>query len=81
MTAVLPDTHTVRPPTKDDAEAVFGLVSAYNTAVLGFADYTLDDMVDQLTDPGFEPATDGWLERISSAFPIESWSTLDLKSG
>jgi ribosomal protein S18 acetylase RimI-like enzyme len=61
MTAVLSDTHTVRPPTKDDAEAVFDLVSAYNTAVLGFADYTLDDMVDVLTDPGFEPATDGWL--------------------
>lgn len=61
MTAVLPETHTVRPPTKDDAEAVFELVSAYNTAVLGYADYTLDDMVDELTNPGFEPLTDGWL--------------------
>ncbi|WP_329476011.1 GNAT family N-acetyltransferase [Kribbella sp. NBC_01484] len=61
MTAVLPDTHTVRPPTKDDAEAVFDLVAAANTAVIGFADYTLDDMIDELTDPGFEPETDGWL--------------------
>ncbi|WP_328521606.1 GNAT family N-acetyltransferase [Kribbella sp. NBC_00359] len=61
MTAVLPETYTVRPPTKDDAEAVFGLVSAYDTAVLGFPDYTLDDMVDQLTDPGVEPTTDAWL--------------------
>ena len=61
MTAVLPATHTVRPPTKDDAKAVFDLVAAYNTAVIGVADYTLDDMVDELTDPGFAPETDGWL--------------------
>ncbi|TCO23366.1 ribosomal protein S18 acetylase RimI-like enzyme [Kribbella steppae] len=61
MTAVLPDTYTVRPPAKEDAEAVLALVSAYNTAVVGFADYTLDDAVDALTEPGFEPETDGWL--------------------
>ncbi|MEV5964283.1 GNAT family N-acetyltransferase [Kribbella sp. NPDC051952] len=61
MTAVLPDTHSVRPPTKDDAKAVFDLVAAENIAVIGFADYTLDDMVDELTDPGFAPETDGWL--------------------
>ncbi|GAB2640030.1 GNAT family N-acetyltransferase [Kribbella swartbergensis] len=61
MTAVLPQAFTVRPPTKADAEAVLGLVSAYNTAVVGFADYTLDDAVDALGEPGFEPETDGWL--------------------
>ncbi|MFK4089730.1 GNAT family N-acetyltransferase [Kribbella sp. NPDC020789] len=61
MTAVLPDTFTVRPPAEADAPAVFGLVAAYNTAVVGFADYTLDDAVDELTEPGFDPATDGWL--------------------
>jgi len=37
------------------------LVAAYNAAVVGFADYTLDDAVDELTEPGFEPETDGWL--------------------
>ncbi|TDD53558.1 GNAT family N-acetyltransferase [Kribbella antibiotica] len=61
MTAVLPDTFTVRPPTKDDAQAVFDLVAAYNHTVVGFADYTLDDAFDELTEPGFEPETDGWL--------------------
>ena len=61
MTAVLPARHTVRPPTKDDAKAAFELVAAANTAVIGFADYTLDDMVDELTDPGFAAETDGWL--------------------
>ena len=61
MTAVLPDSYTVRPPAREDAAAVFELVSACNTAVLGFADFTLDDAIDELTAPGFEPATDGWL--------------------
>ncbi|MBB6568741.1 GNAT family N-acetyltransferase [Kribbella sandramycini] len=61
MTAALPDTYSVRPPAKDDADAVFALVAEYNTSVVGFADYTLDDAVDELTEPGFEPETDGWL--------------------
>jgi len=61
MTAVLPDTCTVRPPTAADAKAVFDLVAEYNTSVVGFADYTLDDAVDELTEPGFDPTTDGWL--------------------
>ncbi|TDC16918.1 GNAT family N-acetyltransferase [Kribbella albertanoniae] len=61
MSAVLPDTFTVRPPTKDDAKAVYELVRDYTQAVIGFPDYTLDDAVDELTEPGFEPETDGWL--------------------
>jgi ribosomal protein S18 acetylase RimI-like enzyme len=61
MTAVLPATHTVRPPSKEDAKAVLALVSEYNTSVIGFADYTLEDAEDQLTEPGFVPQTDGWL--------------------
>ncbi|MFD7157073.1 GNAT family N-acetyltransferase [Kribbella sp. NPDC059898] len=61
MTAVLPDRYSVRPPSKADARALLELVSDYNTSVVGFADYTLQDAEDQLTEPGFEPATDGWL--------------------
>ncbi|TCO51732.1 hypothetical protein EV646_101726 [Kribbella antiqua] len=61
MTAVLPDSYTVRPPAKEDAEAVFALAAAYNTGVVGFADFTLDDMINALTEPSFEPSTDGWL--------------------
>lgn len=61
MTAVLPTGHTFRRPTKDDAEAIFDLVAARNTAVVGFADFTLDDMVDELTEPGFDIDQDGWL--------------------
>jgi ribosomal protein S18 acetylase RimI-like enzyme len=61
MTAVLPETHTVRPPTREDAQAILDLVSDYNTSVVGFADYTLEDAQDELSEPGFELETDGWL--------------------
>ena len=61
MTAVLPSSYTVRPPKVEDAQAVLELVSDYNTSVVGFADYTLDDAQDELSEPGFDPATDGWL--------------------
>ncbi|GAA3150621.1 ribosomal protein S18 acetylase RimI-like enzyme [Kribbella aluminosa] len=61
MTAVLPEKYTVRPPTTEDARTILELVSAYNTSVIGFADWTLDDAVDGLTDESFDPARDGWL--------------------
>ncbi|GAA2791952.1 GNAT family N-acetyltransferase [Kribbella solani] len=61
MTAVLPVGHTVRPPTKEDAQAILDLASAYNISVIGIADWTLDDVTDALTDPDFDPAKDGWL--------------------
>jgi mycothiol synthase len=61
MTAVLPSSYTVRPPELQDAQAILDLVSDYNTSVVGFADYTLDDAQDELSEPGFDPATDGWL--------------------
>ncbi len=61
MTAVLPSSYTVRPPTLEDAQAVLELVSDYNISVVGFADYTLDDAQDELSEPGFDPETDGWL--------------------
>lgn len=61
MTAVLPAGHTFRRPTKDDAEAIYELVAAYNTTVVGWADFTFDDMVDELAEPGFDLDQDGWL--------------------
>ncbi len=61
MTAALPDQLTHRRPTVDDAAEIFALVAARNTAVVGFADYTLDDMVDELAEPGLDLNTDAWL--------------------
>ncbi|HEU4946095.1 MAG TPA: GNAT family N-acetyltransferase [Kribbella sp.] len=60
-TAVLPDGYTVRPPELSDAEAIYELVSAYNTAAVGFADCTLDHIVDDLDEPGFDRKADGRL--------------------
>lgn len=61
MTVALPVHLTTRRPLPEDAEEIFALVAARNTAVVGFADYTLDDMVDELAEPGFDLATDAWL--------------------
>ena len=63
MTPALPDGWTWRRPAdpEDDAAAVFALVAACNEAVIGEADWTLDDAVEQLGEPGFDPERDGWL--------------------
>ncbi|MFD7658652.1 GNAT family N-acetyltransferase [Actinosynnema sp. NPDC059797] len=57
----LPAGCTTRPPSLDDAAAILRLVHAYTTAVVGFGDYTLDDVRDELSRPGFDPARDAWL--------------------
>ncbi|QNE22735.1 GNAT family N-acetyltransferase [Kribbella qitaiheensis] len=59
--AVLPDGYTVRPAEPRDAESLFGLLSAYNTAVVGFADCTLEAVADSLVEPGIDHVTDSWL--------------------
>ena len=50
-----------RPAELSDAEAIFGLVAAYNTAIVGFPDFTLADVRNDLVEPGFDRATDSWL--------------------
>jgi len=52
---------TGRPAQMSDADAILGLVSAYNTAIVGYPDFTLDDVRDDLVEPGFDNATDSWL--------------------
>jgi mycothiol synthase len=61
MTADLPDGYSWRRATPADAEPIFGLISRYNTEVLGRADISLDDIRDDLTEPGFTLKTDSWL--------------------
>jgi mycothiol synthase len=61
MTAALPEGLTTRPPEAADAEAIFALLAARNRAAVGFADYTLTDMIDELAEPTFDLATDAWL--------------------
>jgi mycothiol synthase len=57
----LPAGLTSRAPVLSDAEQILGLVTAYNTPIIGFADYTLDDVRDELVEPGFDPAQDARL--------------------
>jgi ribosomal protein S18 acetylase RimI-like enzyme len=61
MTAVLPEGCTTRPPVPADAEAIFALIAARNTAAVGVASYTLTAMIDELAEPGFDLTTDAWL--------------------
>jgi len=45
----------------DDAALVAEHSGAYTTALLGFAKHSLEDVANYLRDPGFDPATDGWV--------------------
>jgi mycothiol synthase len=56
-----PDGTTWRRATPDDAPAIFELVAERNTSVVGLADVTMDDIVDELDEPGFDRERDGWL--------------------
>ena len=53
-----------RRATPEDAVAIFELVAGRNTAVVGFADVTMDDIVDELDEPGFDRERDGWLVHV-----------------
>ncbi|MFC0625164.1 GNAT family N-acetyltransferase [Kribbella deserti] len=61
MTAAPPAGYTVRRPRPTDAADILEVVSAYNTRVVGYPDCTLDDIFDNMAEPGFDPETDGWL--------------------
>ncbi|MGC4942855.1 GNAT family N-acetyltransferase [Kribbella sp. DT2] len=61
MTAALPDHLTFRRPTVADAQEIFALIAARNTAAVGFADLTLGDMTDELSEPGLDLDRDAWL--------------------
>lgn len=48
-------------PRAEDAAAIHDLVAACDLAVLGRVDTPLDDIVDELAEPGFDLDRDGWL--------------------
>jgi mycothiol synthase len=57
----VPAGYTVRSPEPTDAEVILDLVGAYNSAIVGYADFTLDDVRDELAEPGFDLTHDAWL--------------------
>jgi ribosomal protein S18 acetylase RimI-like enzyme len=58
---MLPVGFRISRPTLDDATAIFRLVAACDTDVLGRPDLTPDDIAAELMEPGFNRDTDGWL--------------------
>jgi mycothiol synthase len=74
MAADPPDGHTWRPATLADAEAIFALVTRCNVETIGIADCTLDDIRDELAEPGFDPATDTWLVYSGSDLAGYGWA-------
>ena len=69
-TAVLPDGYTVRAPEPTDAEALFEMLAAYNTRLIGFADGTVEEVADRIVEPGFERGTDGFLVLAGDSLPV-----------
>ncbi|MCG5213739.1 GNAT family N-acetyltransferase [Streptosporangium sp. KLBMP 9127] len=53
--------HVIRRPRIEDAAQIHELVAACDTRVLGRPDTTLDDIADELGEPGFDRDLDGWL--------------------
>src|SRR4051812_42279778 len=49
---------SLRPPTRDDAEAILAVIVARDVADIGRPDYTLDDVLDEWDADGFDLATD-----------------------
>lgn len=48
-------------PRAEDAAAIYELISAYDTSVIGAPDMTPEDVADELAEPGFDLEKDGWL--------------------
>lgn len=65
--------HTISPPRPDDAAAIHELVAAYDTAVIGGPDSTLQDIADELAEPGLDLATDCWLARAPEG-RLDGWA-------
>ncbi|TYB51492.1 GNAT family N-acetyltransferase [Nonomuraea sp. PA05] len=65
--------HTIRRPRVDDAAAIHELVAASDTAVIGAADSTLEDITDELVEPGFDRERDGWLAHDAGG-RLDGWA-------
>ncbi|HEX4817703.1 MAG TPA: GNAT family N-acetyltransferase [Nonomuraea sp.] len=67
--------HTFRRPRVDDAVALYELIAAYETAVLGAPDTTVEDVRDELVEPGFDRDRDGWLaEDTAGRLLASAWA-------
>ncbi|MBB5780936.1 GNAT family N-acetyltransferase [Nonomuraea jabiensis] len=65
--------HTLGRPRLADAPAIHELIAAYDTAVIGSPDMTLDDVADELAELGFDRDRDGWLARDGDG-RLDGWA-------
>ncbi|MFB4263467.1 GNAT family N-acetyltransferase [Nonomuraea sp. GTA35] len=65
--------HTIRRPRVDDAAAIHELVAACDTAVIGAPDSTLEDIADELVEPGFDRDRDAWLAHDAGG-RLDGWA-------
>lgn len=61
MTTQLPTGYAARRATEADADLIFDIQAAHNVPVIGEPNCTVEDVADELIEPGFDVATDGWL--------------------
>ncbi|MEU4394689.1 GNAT family N-acetyltransferase [Kribbella sp. NPDC023855] len=66
----LPAGLTVRAPRPDDAEAIYRLMAAYHTRVIGRPDATLAEVAEALSLSTFEPEEHGWLVLDDAGTPV-----------
>lgn len=74
--ADLPAEWRVRRPTLEDVPAILAVVHASDIAVVGYPDFTADDVREVLTAPATDPERDCWVA-LDPAGEIVAWSYLD----
>jgi ribosomal protein S18 acetylase RimI-like enzyme len=72
----------IRPATIDDAPAILDILTAHEVPLIGRANATLEDVVDDLGEPGWNIETDGWLAHAGDGTPIGwAWTSRKGSSG
>jgi ribosomal protein S18 acetylase RimI-like enzyme len=75
----VPAGYSIRRPTLDDGPNTYAVIAAHNVPLIGQADFTLEDAIDQLKSPDFELSADGWLVNDGNGEAV-GWARAGLKS-
>ena len=70
----------MRPPTRDDVDAILAVVHASDIAAVGEADFTADEVVELLTAPNHDPERDSWVA-VDERGRIVGWAYIHNPSG
>jgi mycothiol synthase len=70
MSARPPNGYTLRPATRDDADAVAAMLLADDLADTGASHFDADFVRDQWATPGFDLSTDAWIAIAADGTPV-----------